>query len=525
MTKIKLNIAFILLLIIAMVACTETGNEPRNENLPPDTEIFLFPDNPDSINQQKSRLQVHWWGEDPDGAVLGYYFRWVGLNTNWSFTTSNDSLFSLPIGSADTTYVIEVMAVDVEGNMQYDNSVMWNGDDIGPEPFIDSNGNGIWDKGEFYFDLGLIDPTPASMKFPIKNSPPEIEWNKESLIPEETFPVITVAWNVSDLDGDESIVSIDLAINDLNLAVELPGNTRLVTLRIKDVDAIQPEFEILINGSEDKIFDKTLTGLKLDDFNRLYVRASDISGSSSEIQPLPDTSRTWFIKKPKGDLLVVDDYNLGEVAEIFYDGLFSLMDDGNFTNKFDVLNVEETLLPFPNITFLETIKLFKYIYWYSDSTPSLELTSSITQKFILGGGKIGYSMTFKEPGESFDYDITTLQSFLPIEDFGEEVPIRRIYPDPPANVIPISDSTADFSDYPQLRNQEAISYVHTYIPNSLVSKATYNISSSALNGKISLLTNNKELFFIGLPLHDCDAIEGSVKELIEKVFIDEFEME
>ncbi|MCF6268145.1 MAG: hypothetical protein L3J41_00370 [Melioribacteraceae bacterium] len=518
MTKNKINITIILFLIIALIACTESGNEPRDENLAPDTEIFLFPDNPDSINQQKSRLQVHWWGDDPDGIVLGYYFRWVGLSAKWSFTTSNDSLFSLPIGSADTTYVIEVMAVDVEGNKKYDNSVMWNNEDIGPEPFIDANGNGIWDEGERYFDIGMIDPTPASMKFPIKNSPPEIEWNKESIIPEETFPVITVAWNATDLDGDESIVSIDLAINDIQNAIQLPGNTRLVTLRIVDANAIEPEFEILINGSVDKIFEKTLKGLKLNDFNRLFVRAADISGSYSEVQPLPDTSRTWFIKKPKGELLIIDDYSGGTDAETFYNNLFAEIDNGNYAEKFDVMDIEITKLPFPNITFLETMKLFKYIYWYSDSSPSLELTSSVTQKFIIGGGKIGYSMTIQEASSSFEFDLATIQSFLPIEGFGEESPISFLFPG--GNIVP----TSDFTDYPQLRTATTISYVRTYIPSVLTAKGIHNLTSNQINGNISLINNTKELFFIGLPLHQSDAIDGSVRTLIEKVFIDEFGM-
>ncbi len=210
MTKIKTNIAVILLLIIALISCTEMANEPRNENKAPETNISLFPDNADSINQQKSRLQVHWWGEDPDVIVIGSYLKRDGIDDNWGFTTSNDSLFSLPIGSADTTYVLEVIAVDIEGNSQYDTSVMWNGENIGPEPFVDKNGNGVWDDGEYYYDIGMIDQSPASMKFPIKNSPPEVEWNKESVIPEETFPVITVAWDATDLDGDESELILNI---------------------------------------------------------------------------------------------------------------------------------------------------------------------------------------------------------------------------------------------------------------------------------------------------------------------------
>ena len=524
MTNKKINITIILLLILGAIACTELSNEPLNENKAPDTNIFLYPDNPDSINQQKSRLQVHWWGEDPDGSVLGYYFRWGSIDSKWSFTTSNDSTFSLPIGSADTTYVIEVMAVDVQGNKKYDNSVKWNGTDIGPEPFIDKNNNGIWDKGEKYFDIGMIDPTPASLKFPIKNSPPEIEWNKESIIPEETFPVITVAWDATDLDGDESIVSIQLAINDLDLAVDLPGNTRLVTLRIKDANATQPELEILINGSENKIFEKTLSGIKLDDFNRLYVRAKDISGSNSVVQPLPDTSRTWFIKKPKGDILIVDDYNGSSDAVTFYDNLFSAIDGGNFANKFDVLDVEDTQLPFPNITFLETIKLFKYIYWYADASPSLELTSSVTQKFINGGGKIGYSLTLQEPNADYTFDLATIQSFLPIENFGEDKPVSFMFAG--ANAIPITyppPDSLDFYGFPQLRTESTVSYVRTYLP-SISSKGVHNLSSNQINGKISIISNDKDLFFIGLPLHQSNAIDGSVQKLIEKVYIDEFGM-
>ncbi len=508
--------------MLGAFACTELSNEPLNDNKPPETNVFLYPDNLDSINQQKSRLQVHWWGEDPDGSVLGYYFRWGSIDSRWSFTTSNDSMFSLPIGSADTTYVIEVMAVDVQGNKKYDNSVKWNGNDIGAEPFVDNNGNGIWDKGEKYFDIGMIDPTPATMKFPIKNSPPEIGWNKESIIPEETFPVITVAWDATDLDGDKSIVSIQLAINNLDLAVDLPGNTRLVTLRIKDVNAVQPELEILINGSENKIFEKTLLGIKLDDFNRLYVRAKDISGSSSLIQSLPDTSRTWFIKKPKGDILIVDDFNGSSDAVTFYNNLFASVDNGSFVNKFDVLDIEATKLPFSNITFLETIKLFKFIYWYADASPSLELISSITQKYILGGGKIGYSLTLQEPTADYTFDLASIQSFLPIVDFAEKKPVSFMFAG--ANAIPINDTTGNSINYPQLRTESTISYVRTYIPNNISAKSVYNLSSNQINGKISLISKDKDLFFIGLPLHQSNAIDGSVQKLIEKVYIDEFGM-
>ena len=504
------------ILFIAIAGCKESVNQPMMANLAPDTEIFLFPDDSDSLNQQKSRLSVHWWGDDPDGIVLGYYFRWLGVSPQWTFTPSNDSLFSLPIGSADTTYTFEVMAVDVEGNKKYDQSVSWNGEDIGPEPFIDENGNGVWDEGEFYYDIGMIDPTPATQKFPIKNSPPEIEWNENSVLPAETFPVITVAWDATDLDGEESIVNINISLNDISAFVVLPGFVRIVTLRIKDVNAAEPEMEILINGSNQNIFGETLKGIVLDANNELFVQATDISGSSSAFIPLPDTGMTWYVKKPKGDILIVDDYQKGAEAEQFYNDIFSSISGGQFADKFDAMDIEATQFPFASITFLETMRLFKYIYWYSDSSPSLELTSSVTQDYIKSGGKIAYSMTIQESSSSFEFDLSTIQSFLPIDGFGEEKPISFLIQG--ANIIP----TSDFSNYPQLRTATTIGFVRTYIPSALTAKAVHNISSSQINGVISLINNSKELFFIGLPLHQTNAIDGSVQQLIEKVFIDEF---
>ncbi len=67
----NITIVFFILLI-AVAGCKENVNEPLLPNQAPDTEIFLFADDQDSLNQQKSRLSVHWWGDDPDGLVLGY---------------------------------------------------------------------------------------------------------------------------------------------------------------------------------------------------------------------------------------------------------------------------------------------------------------------------------------------------------------------------------------------------------------------------------------------------------------------
>ncbi len=504
-----------LLLLIAVSSCSESITDKPVDNKAPNTFLFIDADENTELNQQKSRLKVHWWGDDPDGLVLGYFFKWEGLDNEWSFTTKNDSIFSLPIGTVDTSFTFIIHAVDSEGNGKYDNNISQNGITIGAEPFIDENDDGVYNDNEIYFDIGLIDPQGASQNFPIKNSAPTIEWNEASILPTESFPVITVGWGVDDLDGIESIVQINLALNDTTTFVELERSVGLVTLRTPDISAANPSFQILVNGSEGGLLPEELSNLKLDDFNRLYVQAVDISGASSAFIPLPDTAGSWFVKKPKGNLLVVDDFGNGENAAEFYTQSFNSIDGGSLIDKFDVLDVEGTNLPFPNITFLETLKLFDYIYWYSDSDPSLDLLTVSTQNYVSSGGKIAFSLTFRDSSSTFDYEFATLQNFLPVESFEQEEAINFLFPG--ANIL----ATNQVQTYPNLSTESTIGFVHTFIPSN-VATPVYNLSSSQVNGNIAVMNGAKSLFFIGLPLHQCNATEGSVNNLLRKVFFEEF---
>jgi hypothetical protein len=504
------------LLIILIISCSENISDSVIPNQAPDTFLFLYPDSGITVSQQKSRLQVHWWGDDPDGLIVGYYFKWEGLDQNWKFTSSNDSLFSLPIGTVDTSFSFSVASVDNGGNGVYDNTVMYNGQNIGPEPFIDRNGNAAYDEGEVYFDIGLIDPTPAVQQFPIKNTAPEVDWDDLTSIPLESFPVMTVGWTAEDLDGDESITTINIGLNDTSSFVSLPGNIRLVTLRSINFETAAPTFQILLNGSTSDIFGTELSNLQLDANNRIYLQAVDISGAQSEVIALPDTSRDWFVKKPKGDLLIVDNFPSGGTARTFYAETFNSLSGGGLTNRYDVFDVENTALPYENVTFLETLKLFDFVFWYSNETPSLDLTNLVTQNYINQGGKIAYSLTFQDSSSSYSYDLATIQNFIPIEKFEQAQPLNFILPG--ANILK-SDQN---STYPNLKTQTTVGFVRTFVPNSASSAKVYDLSSNQINGPIALMDNSNSLFFIGLPLHQCDGNQGNVKLLLEKIFFDEF---
>ena len=518
----KILILFILGTLL--FSCKESVVDNPVGNKSPDTFISLFPDS--TIAQQSSRLKVSWWGDDPDGLIVGYYFKWEGIDSSWTFTTNTDSVFSLPIGTSDTTYNFLVSSVDNSGNGSYDGQVVQNNINYGHEPFVDVNGNGKYDSGEKFYDVGLIDASPANLKFPIKNSPPEVSWNPLTIIPDTSFPVMTFAWNSDDLDGAESIVSLNISLNDTTNFVALDGNVNLVTLRPVNLNSSSPEMEILINGSESNIFQSRLQGIVLNDTNRIYIQAKDLSGAYSKMISLPDSSHSWYVKKPNGNLLIIDDFpTINSQITSFYNNAFSTIGGGALAGKYETYDFQKSPLPFENVTFPQTIRLFKYLYWYSNSTPHLSLLSLVTDNFIDPNGhngKIMFSMTFADSSADFAIDAPTLRLFLPIDSLGQSRSIPFIIS--PADITPVEPET----QYPALRTTETLGSVRTFYASS-TAQTVYNIIGNGppgvhVDGPIAFINNDKRLFFIGVPLHIANGGSMNVNQLLEKVFFDEFEI-
>jgi len=505
MTKFLL-FSFVIIAVIGIISCTEEGVNNPISNLPPNTGLFLFPDS--TILPQQSRLTIHWWGDDPDGLIVGYYFSWD--NILWEFTPSNDSLFALQIGSNDTTYTFYVSAVDNGGNNVYDNSILRNGIDFGPEPFVDENDNGVFDEGEFFYDIGLIDPTPAVFDFPLRNSAPTIAWNELSFLPDTSFPVMSFSWIADDIDGEESIVAINIAMNDTtnpSNIVALDGGVRTVTLRTDEFSTTTPFMEILIEAQEGNIHPELLPGLLFDSDNKFFVQAVDISGAKSPYIALPDSGESWYVKKPKGNLLIVDDYALIDNAATLYNAMF---DSIGLTGSYDVYDIHTQVPPFLNVTFLETIKLFDYLFWYTDNAPSLDLASFATQSYLIQGGKIFFSMQFPQ-----FFDALEASSFIPI--IPDSVDLENI-------LLPGVEIVSDTTDpsYPNLTLSANAFRVKSFYLNPHVSNPVYYYLNGELKGFTGFTNTALTEFFIALPLHKCNGGEGNVKPLLEKVFFDDF---
>jgi hypothetical protein len=501
----NLNKSIIFLIIFSAVifySCYENIVDAPKQNLPPDTKLFLFAD---SISSQPSRINIHWSGDDPDGFVIGFYFSWDG--TNWTFTPNNDSLFALQIGAVDTSYIFKVAAVDNSGNGIYDNSVVQNNINFGPEPFIDENGNGVYDAGEFFYDIGLIDPTPAELVFPIKNTAPEIFWNAFSFLPDTSFPVMTFAWEAMDLDGDESIERINIALNDTNNFVSLNGAVRRITIRTSDFISPNPLMEILIEGNPANIVPEKLPGLQLNSDNVLYVQAVDISGASSPFIRLPGEEQAWHVKKPKGNLLIVDDHATNDNAPEFY---YRMMDSLGLITKHDVYDLRLNAPPFLNLTFLETIKLFDYVIWYADNSPSLDLALASTQKYLDANGKILFSMQFPAI-----VDLQNIQGFLPIIPDSSDTRNFLF-----SGVVLSADTTAPV--YPPLEVTSSLPRPRSFYLDELGVIPIYYFPNQELRGYIGFSNSQKNLFFMGLPLHRINGGSANVKAFLQQVLFYDF---
>ena len=520
----KVLLFLFLLPVLAVVSCYEEVIDVPVANKPPKTFVSLFPDS--LITQQQSSLRLNWWGDDPDGLVIGYFISFE--EGKWTFTTSNDSLISFPISGTDTSYIFRVAAVDNSGNGIYDNQLNVNGINFGPEPFTDLNGDGIWNPGEPFVDCGAIDPNPASIELPLKNSPPVISFlvNQNGttiFIPETTFTAASFGWTLTDLDGDATISRVYIALNDTSLKIELPGNTRFVTLKAETPFASDiVECDVYIGSAITTPYPVKLPNLKLDDNNIFYVFAEDIAGGISDLIVMPSdaSNRNWFVKKPKGEILIIDDNGNFDNSAEFYAAVF---DGLGLADRYDVWDIKlgrttttpGVLLPgFISPQFTETLKLFKYVFWYTDNDPSISPAQVAINNYLNFGGRVLFSMIFPQI-----FDPRGLGDFLPLDSLSA-APISILQ----SNVGINPTDSAMAQGYPQLRrdnNPNPVARIRTYYPNPLSALALYTLDLSG-NPIIGFKSTDSRIIFMGVPLHRSNGDPFKVKDFFDKVLFEEF---
>jgi len=368
---------FMMLLFLLIIACESLENPFLEElpsegltNNPPQTHLFLTfeADRIDTVisdttgdttfvqvrhlaDTTTSQQMLYWWGEDSDGGVVAYHYRW-NFQDDWTRTLAETDTFFLPLEITYDEFIFEVKAEDNEG---------------------------------------ALDPTPATLRLPVANSPPEIEFAIDSNptagsnpnVTHVTFPTRTFAWSTSDLDGIETINHIRYRLDSTSTWQYLAGSITNITLT---------EIE---SGN-----------------HTFYVQAIDTAGAYSNLLQFPDPNDAaspngWRVEEPVGDYLLIDDYKLddGSTHTFYTDLLDSLVGIGNYST-FEVGSDEKAL---PNAT-TDQVAMFGYfktVIWYHYSeAPNLPGADGALRTYLETGGNALVSSIFINS----DYTFTSIDS-------------------------------------------------------------------------------------------------------------------
>ncbi len=383
---------FAIIILLAVGACKNKFKGEPKLNLPPDTHTII-----DTIirvgeDRFNSQVTISWWGDDKDGYLKGYEFTFdetIDNNTQWYFTASLDSDFVLapPPGFDTIDFIFHVRAID---------------------------------------NMGEPDPSPASVAYPIKNSPPTVKYIDATNNPVKTFPAIKFFWEGNDPDGETNLSYYELFWNDTTGSPYIVDRTvSSATFVGLSVDQDETDCEVYTNNNTTPE-DLDMAGLLLDQANVLYIRAVDQSDAKSNLV----ASYTIFVKKVKADILMVNAYpdpgsSTAQDAEVFYGQQLTA-----FGHDFDTLQLYErngdtTLQLSPdNPTQARIFNLFETIIWFGEVTKpdpvteeikfnSLEIARKTTDEFFNQNGKLLMSISVhSKVAEEPEYiDFSPIASF------------------------------------------------------------------------------------------------------------------
>ena len=473
-----------LLIITGLWAC-DTGEKLANQ--PPDTRIFLQEINLEGEARLNSVVLLHWTGEDVDGYITGYELSLDGQQ--WEFTTDTDSTFRFELqpGSDTTDISFWVRAIDNEDER---------------------------------------DPDPANLIVPIKNSPPTARFDTLKLVPDVVYSVWSILWSVDDLDGIETIDSTFIKLND-GPWFGLASNIDFLTFLPENPDVEGDQGVSVFKGSDAEPIAGTISGLKVGQENRMYLRSRDKVGVFSKI----DTSKVFFVRKKESDLLVVDAYGSNVPDDVYFNILDEVYPD------YDVLNLRAAFPPFWEPTFGLLLNLYDKIFWYSDGAEInslgqrllMEVAAIQIQEYLNQGGKLFATVRFPS---SFNDPASRAQSlifgFSPIDSLASTTIQARLPKD--SLIFPIGDFASRYSG---LASTSIIPGVDPFYPkdpaNDMFRAIIVPSSGGTWTGPNTLAARTlysngrtNQVFF-SLELHRLNKDMTAMKNLFEEVLTVEFD--
>lgn len=546
----KFSIALLLLaaLTLLMPSCREHIGDTPVPGQPPRTFLWLYPDG--EVGTGVSRTHLRWWGESPNGLVRGFLFSFkvvTGQVTvlptpdtlRYTWVTTNDSTIRFPLDTLFRKFAVVVRAVDNGFAGLPEQSIVR----MLPFPFWDKDDDGAFDGSDQRLDdlSRAVDPVGAVQTFPIRNTPPTIalldnphDASIPQKLPDTTFTVATIGFKGSDEDGDNTLASYRIALNDTASA----AGWVTVTLRDTILTFVVPRVRSDAAGSTvtADLYSGTFLGrrligelpnLRLDADNVLYVEARDVAGEYSRPLKVPGSSDHWYVRKPRGRLLLVNDYTRfdAQLAQSTYQSALAAVSGGEFT-RVDQLNIglgltaseKESgkfgqLVPqFVDPALVQTFLLYDYVLWYTDELPSLAVAQLSVFTYLQNGGRVLFSTMFLNTQDPRG----ALRDFAPIDSVSSVTLPPVTLPSPgdsrlPANLVVFPDSTNAADLYPRLALNPSPSIHSVFMrPVYRRSDARYiyrlqpdpRIPQRYLGTpNIAVIDGQNTIVFVGLPLH------------------------
>lgn len=585
-----LFILFTALAIFNSCRKDETINKPK-PNIPPRTFLWIQTDTTHDLNPTISRQIIRWWGEDPDGLVRGYLFAYFKTDSvpphtipdtlGYSWVEKNDTAISFPLYTALERFTIIVKAVD---NTFRDNIEVGAIIRLASIPYWDKNVNNVFDNVDV--ELKSLkeakDPIGAKQIFPIKNTPPIVEFTKDPLDPtktiqqpETTFTVATFSWIGSDLDGDHTLKSYRINLNnpnDTSYWFEFPAYNSMITLEVPRTRSNGVSGEVsadVYTGIFPTMYKiGEVPGLRLNDTNRIYLQAKDMAGDFSPVVSLPTGNRIWYVRNPSSKLLVVSNYGTGDLVTVItnYRNWFNAIDTfpgvnypRNFGN-FDWLDIRrgatatkvgDLVPPILNPAMVRTLLLFDYVFWFTDYIPDTWTHMYAVAQFPLylynnTGGKVVYTTRF---GYYLGDPRGSLVDFAPVDLVGTLLIDTRIPNDWPIYPDSTYPNIIAPNPFPPLRFNPTPTQggAHSLFVRDIYKRADakYILKIPQVPGRvppsaywtgpvnIGVIDGDRTFVFLSMPLHlmngtakvwpDRPGVEGmGIPAFLKRVFIDEF---
>jgi hypothetical protein len=553
-----------LLLLSLMFGCNEHITDNPAGMQQPRTYLWLFPDS--TVGVGVSRQHLHWWGDDPDGVVKGFLFSFKIVDKNittlpvpdtlrYIYTQKNDSTVSFPLDTLFERFLVVVRSVDNSFSGLSEGDVVR----MLPFPFLDRNDNGIYDAGDVQLPLltSALDPKGAVQTFPVRNTPPSVSFvqnpndpSAQLKQPDTTYTCATFVFSATDPDGQNTLRSYRIALNDTSDPsnwLTIPMRDSMVTLVVprqrSDAAGAAVVADVYAGTFLGRQLIGQIPGLKLDALNVFFVQARDVAGEYSQAAVMPSGSGRWFVKRPRGRLLLVSDYVNSDASTALGTYLASLaaVPGGEF-QVVDRLNIglgvtlddknngkTGTLVPaFADPALIQTFLLYDYVFWYTDQFPSLGVAQVTLFPYLQNGGKVLFSTSFLNTIDPRG----ALRDFAPIDSVSSvtlpapalpsvgdtRIPANTVvYPDSsnPGDIFPLLAFDASRVNHsifmrPIYRRSDA-RYIyhlqpdsmrviyHPGLPDSVVLRNRRNNYLGAPN--IGVVDGERHIVFIGLPLH------------------------